>query len=554
LGLNFRSEGFAADGNKFVSVGYDWNGSVWFGKIHHSTDGKLWQSATMPATEEIRDVAAGNGVFVAVGDAGTILHSSDGGATWTSQTAPGAASLSGIAYGGGVFIAVGDTAVYTSPDGISWTDRSAGTGIASWHSFKDVAFTHGSFIAGGWYSGLRISTDGGITWQTTTIVGGADYDVKSIAVGGGAIVATAERKTATTGPVLLVSQNGLIWEQSKVASFPSTSTVAFGDGVYMTVYGSAGASSQSGAFYPLNTAPAASITAPSTGNARQSISFSANTSDPNGNPLTLIWDFKDGTALREGTSVTHTFPVGGSYSVDLIATDTLGGVTTASHSITITDPLNTWTQRTSGTTAVLRDIAFGGGKLVVVGESGGTYRTSTDGVAWTGGAMGGNVYLNGIIYSGSQFVAVGVDYDFNTSLWTGAIYTSPNGTTWTRRHFSGKELNEVAYGGGAYVAVGNSGAMWKSTDGISWSPVSSGITSENINAISYGNGGFVAVGSAGSGGTVVSLASTDGSNWTNTSGGAGVANWQGFDDVEFCNDRFLASGWYSKIRHSTNGG
>jgi hypothetical protein len=93
----------------------------------------------------------------------------------------------------------------------------------------------------------------------------------------------------------------------------------------------------------------------------------------------------------------------------------------------------------------------------------------------------------------------------------------------------------------------------RSTDSISWTPVSSGI-SQNLGGVAYGGGGFVAVGSAGNGGTVAVLTSSNGATWINTSAGAGVAGWQGFYDVEFCNDRFLASGWYSKIRHSTDGG
>jgi hypothetical protein len=52
----------------------------------------------------------------------------------------------------------------------------------------------------------------------------------------------------------------------------------------------------------------------------------------------------------------------------------------------------------------------------------------------------------------------------------------------------------------------------------------------------------------------VALTSTTGSSWTNTTPGTGLGVNQGFYDVQFCNDRFLASGWNSKVRHSTDGG
>ena len=58
-------------------------------------------------------------------------------------------------------------------------------------------------------------------------------------------------------------------------------------------------------------------------------------------------------------------------------------------------------------------------------------------------------------------------------------------------------------------------------------------------------------GTAGSGFVLIS---PDGLNWTNKSAGAGLLDWHGFYDVQFCNNRFLASGWYSKIRHSIDGG
>ncbi|MBJ7396867.1 MAG: PKD domain-containing protein, partial [Akkermansiaceae bacterium] len=491
LGLNFGSGGIAWNGTKFVIAGYDWNGSAWYGTLYHSSDGKSWTAATVPATVELRDVVSGGGVFVAVGDDGAILRSTDGGATWTSQVASGVASLAAVAYGNGGFVAVGEDAVYTSTDGMTWLDRSAGSGLASWQSFRDVIFHNGSFIAGGWYSGIKISADGGVTWSSTQIAGGADYEITAFAAGGGAIVATGNRLTSPTAPVLLVSKDGEVWEESGVSSYPDTESITHGDGVFLTVHGAAGASVQSAGLYPLNNAPTASITAPATGNARESVSFSATTSDADGNPLVLIWDFQDGTPLAKGPAVAHTFPVGGAYSVKLTATDTLGGVTTASHAITIGDPLTEWIVRTSGTTSDLNDIVFGGGKLVVVGTNNGTYRTSVDGITWTGGTVGNNIQLRAVIHDGSRFIAVGSSYNFSAPVgWTGAIYTSPDGVSWTRRYFAGSELFNVAHAGGNYIAVGNAGRILRSTDSISWTPVSSGI-SQNLGGVAYGEGGFV---------------------------------------------------------------
>ncbi|MCW1923752.1 PKD domain-containing protein [Luteolibacter arcticus] len=552
MALNFRSGGIAYGNGRYVIAGSDYISGQWRAVAFHSTDGVQWTQATLASLPELRDVAWSGSAFVAVGVDGTILRSTDGGQTWSTITAPGIQTLQSIAYGGGVFVAVGGTKVYTSPDGIAWTDRSAGHSLASWHSFDSVEYAAGKFIAGGWYSGLHVSLNGGVTWSETPIRGDHDYEVENIAAGNGSVVASAIDKADGT-TALLVSIDGLSWEESSYTGFPFTPALAFGSGRYSTVNNTGGGSSRSNSFYPSNGAPSASITAPATANARASVTLSATTSDPNGDPLIIAWDFKNGKPLVTGPSVIHVYPTGGAFSVDLIATDTRGGVTVTTHAITVTDPLDTWITRTSGTATRLNDIAYGGGKLVAVGDSS-TYRISTDGINWTGGSVASNVYLYGLTHDGSNFIGVGMNYDFDAPVgWKGAIYTSPNGTTWTRRHLGGATLRDVAFGGGAYIAVGDSGAMWRSTNGMTWSPVPSGVA-VNVNSVAYGSGGFVAVGAANNGSNGTVLTSPDGTTWTNTSAAAGLDSWHGFYEVDYCNDRFLASGWFAKIRHSTNGG
>lgn len=116
-------------------------------------------------------------------------------------------------------------------------------------------------------------------------------------------------------------------------------------------------------------------------------------------------------------------------------------------------------------------------------------------------------------------------------LWTAAI----SGTT--------NQLNAVTGGANSIVAVGNSGTVITSTNGIDWSTSNSG-TTNNLNAIAYGNDRFVAVGDFG-----VIIASADGVQWdclkTDTN------NF--LYGLAFGAGKFVAAGVLSSVLASTNG-
>jgi hypothetical protein len=81
-----------------------------------------------------------------VGLGGTILTSPDG-VTWTRRTSGTNSELRGVAYGDGLFVAVGDGTILTSPDGVSWTRQTPPTG--NW--LYGVTYGNGRFVAVGMY-------------------------------------------------------------------------------------------------------------------------------------------------------------------------------------------------------------------------------------------------------------------------------------------------------------------------------------------------------------------------------------------------------------------
>lgn len=566
-GINFGGEGIAGGNGAYVIAGEDWNGSQWIANILHSTDGRNWTPATYPGGPELNDVAAGNGLFVAVGNAGSVLRSADGGETWEATAAPiSTQNLRAIAFGGGTFVAITADEIHTSTDGLTWFDRSAGHSAASWHSFDTVTYDNGRFYAAGWYTSIHVSDDDGQTWTRHEVAGGHEYDILYLGQGGGALVALGYDKDESDARTLLVSQDGDLWTES-TAVLPGSSLgdLTFGGGGFAAASGNPGDAWLSGSFFPTNQPPAASLTGPATADARAQVLFTASGSDPDGDPLRFIWDFKDGSPLVEGSAAAHIFPTGGSYEVDLITTDERGGVTVETHIITITDPLDTWFDRTSGVTIPLLDVAASPTTVVAVGGvkpnySDPNYLWSTDGTNWTHGSHGDHFETRSVVWDGSQFISAGSEYAFSptvpTSGYYGAIHTSPDGINWTYRlQHSGLTLNGVAAGGGVHVAVGQTGTVWRSTNaGVSWTSVPAP-TTLHLRDVAYLDGRFVAVTeSSFLGSPVKVLSSPDGLVWTDVSAGAGIGTWQEFVEIEAIEDRFLVGGWYAGIRYSTDQG
>jgi len=177
-------------------------------------------------------------------------------------------------------------------------------------------------------------------------------------------------------------------------------------------------------------------------------------------------------------------------------------------------PATPWTIGTPLTTRDLRSIAFGSNYYVAVGDGGTILTAAYDytepgGVtAWVQPATLPTTVANNLVcvlFDGVRFVALSTDGTIvrsdNTNLATWAIA----GTTGSLQ-----PMNAIAYGAGAYVAVGSGGTIERNTNAATgaWTEQTSG-TTQNLYGVSYLNGVFVAVGD---GGTL--LTSADGITWT----------------------------------------
>lgn len=103
------------------------------------------------------------------------------------------------------------------------------------------------------------------------------------------------------------------------------------------------------------------------------------------------------------------------------------------------------------------------------------------------------------------------------------------------------QLNDMAYGEGVYVAVGENGFILRSTDGETWSRVNTGMD-DNLYGVAYGGTNFVAI----AGGPV--LASPDGLHWTEQDLPANVYAY----DLIYAEGVFVARG-SDRVYLSTDG-
>ncbi len=122
IGLTF--DGVAWTGSEFVAVGGTGGNAV----IATSPDGTTWTGGTIGVASNLKAIVSEGTTRVAAGSTGVILYSLDGGA-WTTVPNTPNVDWEGVSYAAGQFLVVGvQGQIMTSPDGITWTLGSSGTG------------------------------------------------------------------------------------------------------------------------------------------------------------------------------------------------------------------------------------------------------------------------------------------------------------------------------------------------------------------------------------------------------------------------------------------
>lgn len=135
--------------NRYVAVGSK-------GAVITSDDGFTWHLSNPVTDNDLWDVTYGEGIFLAVGDNGTILESPDG-LNWDQQPAATSKHLTQVEYGNGLFVILGQgegtTAGLTSDSSMQWQVYTSGILNGT------LTYGNGIFLASD-HSSLFTSTDG----------------------------------------------------------------------------------------------------------------------------------------------------------------------------------------------------------------------------------------------------------------------------------------------------------------------------------------------------------------------------------------------------------
>lgn len=269
-------------------------------------------------------IAAG---WVAVGENGTIIYSPDG-ITWTVASSGTGETLRGVFFDGtDTWAAAGQGGtIVTSQDAANWAPQISGNTDALW----GTTFKEGQWIVAGGSSQVVTSPDS-ITW--TSVNGPSAYSLFDIAFDGSGLYAMSG--DSGLAPTILISSDTVTWEQR-------TPQPNNGEGLY-------GIGFAAGQWIAVgDKGTILTSTDPDSRN------WSAQTSGTPSNLRDIIFD---------GVGA---YVVVGDGGVILTSSDAI-----------------TWTTRSSGTTEDLWGVEYDPAGLYVVVGFGGTILTSTDAITWT---------------------------------------------------------------------------------------------------------------------------------------------------------------------------
>jgi len=235
--------------------------------------------------------------------------------------------------------------------------------------------------------------------------------------------------------------------------------------------------------------------------------------DESSDPAILVMSATDGALLyweyaSVSTPTTEAATLGNT-SVNTrirdVATNGAGrflAVTDGGNVLISTDGAQNWTLVNVGTTYDLYKVGFmSSNAFVVVGDHGVCYYTTDGGFAWTSIATGVTDDLRGLCVATGYVVTVGK----NGRVLRIVRATPTTLTTVASNAVTGTpDLYAVATDSTTYIAVGETGSLFSSTNATSWSAETTGVSGPISGVATDGSNNWIACGAAGSSNFVLS--------------------------------------------------
>lgn len=245
-------------------------------------------------------------------------------------------------------------------------------------------------------------------------------------------------------------------------------------------------------------------------------------------------------------------------------------VSDAPAKVCVSEDLEIWTEYNLNSNYIKPcEIAYGNGIFIVCGAESTSTKTyiyrSTDGETWTPIQLPTTVDFalncNGLKFINNKFVIA--TSGWKTTYRTDdkitkveeiiAFFESTNGKTWTLRKLTidrGTNIDyksaiamDIDYGNGTYVYVGNNGNIYSSSNLISWTKRTSGVSTRLV-GISYGKSQFIVTGDKG-----IILTSSNGKNWVKQN--SGTDNY--LIRSRYANGMYIACGYNGTLLQSIDG-
>ena len=391
-------------------------------------------------------ITYGNDEYIVVGESGVILASQNG-VNWEVRESGVKEPLYNIIWNGDLYVAVGGSyskgcVILTSKDGVNWEKQSCEFygelhGIV-WNGSKFVA-VGGRFQQFNPKEGIVLTSDDGVIWERSILP--TEADMCGVAWGEGTFVAVGSNGQVFT------SMDGVNWAARFSGSIYTINDITYANNRFTAVGGSTKGivfSSEDGITWSVQ---ADVVTAQ-----LNSVMWSGSNYYAFGNNGCVI-SSSDGSNWSVLNSLKGNVSEA-IYKNGILAVGSYGLIATSSD-------MSSWEYNRLSTSTNLNGFVYDGNRFLAVGKGdhGGRVLKSGNADYWEEISILNTYELKSIVWGNGKFVAVG-SY--------GDIYTSTDGTTWKYITRYTYELNKVIWNGKNFIAAGDFGLVLKSSDGLTW--------------------------------------------------------------------------------------